>query len=122
TLGGATCRRRRRTGLNTLCRVGWPYRFERGCSRQGTVDALETSTLKLSHNSSWLPRSAPGAQQKQFTPPCMIFDLKCSREFSSFADFGRVMVDRGKVPHQNRLPFSLPAGRQVCSFLAPVPI
>jgi hypothetical protein len=23
------------------------------------------------------------------------------------ADFGRVMVDRGNVPHQNRLPFSL---------------
>jgi len=24
------------------------------------------------------------------------------------ADFGRVMVERGKVPHQNRPPFSLP--------------
>ena len=24
------------------------------------------------------------------------------------ADFGRVMVERGKVPHQNRLCFSLP--------------
>jgi len=23
-------------------------------------------------------------------------------------DFGRVMVERGKVPHQNRLCFSLP--------------
>jgi hypothetical protein len=37
-------------------------------------------------------------------------------------DFGLVMVERGNVPHQTRLlsgrlSFSLPAGRQVCSFL-----
>jgi hypothetical protein len=32
------------------------------------------------------------------------------------ADFGRRNVQKGNAPHQNRLPFSLPTGRQVCSF------
>jgi len=36
---------------------------------------------------------------------------------SSIADFAEEMFGRGNIPHQNRLCFSLPAGRQVCYFL-----
>jgi hypothetical protein len=48
------------------------------------LDVFENFQANLLHNSFWWPRSAPGAEHKQFTPPCKVIDVV----IFLYADFG----------------------------------
>ena len=57
-------------------------------------------------------------QHKVFIPSWFVVREKVFEQVPSItADFGLVRVEGRNLLHQNRLCFSLPAGRQVCYFL-----